>query len=155
MRSRWSTHDLHNLAWEEARLFFSATKPKIALPERIPFSYGDYPHFRTKRGFGVTFCYEDPKRCEIMVAKKIDDLPHRNREAILLHELGHVIDHLVPKKKLDAIAEEEGVLLARLPEQRADDIVELVWGRLVRYDDADIQTLSENGRYPRPAHLPR
>lgn len=61
-------------------------------------------------------------------------------QALLRHELGHAI--------LMALDREDH------SEVDADLAAEVCFGDKIYYDDEDVQTL-ENGRYPRPSHLPK
>jgi len=127
-----------------------------ALGVRLPVTYdtGPYPHFKTKRGFGVTFqdCPGGP--CHIRLAKKLTKAPRHRQDGIIRHELGHVLDLTLPARELNAWCRKRGV---RLPakkhgEIRADAIAHAVWGKPLKYDKDTVQSTTQ-GTWPRPAHL--
>jgi hypothetical protein len=111
----------------------------------------DYPHFRTPRGFGVTF-WEGQPPCKLMFSTKILSSPFHRADGVLRHELGHVVDMVFPKHSMDEWAVKKGVVLATTDERRADDIALAIWGEPIRYDDDLIQS-TRYGVTPRPRHL--
>ena len=110
----------------------------------------DYAHFHAPRGFGVTFI--EGKTCHMRFAQKCLHAPLHRVDAVIRHELGHVLDTQVPVAKLDRWARARGVTLASTPERRADDIALVIWGVPLRYDNATVQSTCV-GRVGRPAHL--
>lgn len=129
----------------------------LGIPLSVTWDVGPYSHFRTKRGFGVTFYqHKNPNwgACHVRLSKKLLPGPQDRQDGIIQHELGHVIDLLTPPASLDRWAAQRGV---RLPPQkhgeiRADSIAHAVWGKPLRYDKDTVQSTC-CGVYPRPAHL--
>jgi hypothetical protein len=107
----------------------------------ISWSFEDRLHFQTPRGFALTGT--DGARCWFVFAKKIEKLDELRADAIVRHEIGHVVD-------LAELVVWKGLPLT--PERRADAIAQRIWGVAIRYDDNDIQTLGD-GRAPRPERL--
>lgn len=122
----------------------------LGAPVPVTFDIGDYAHFHTPRGFGVTFI--EGKACHMRFAQKCLHAPLHRVDAVIRHELGHVLDTQVPVAKLDRWAHARGVTLASTPERRADDVAQAIWGAPLRYDDATVQSTCV-GRVGRPAHL--
>lgn len=137
--------DLISRRWAEAQ------RETCALPD-LPWSFGDYPHFRTKRGYGVTF-HEKDGRCRMMYAGKILRAPPGRADGVVRHELGHVVDILLPKKELNKWAASRGVKLASTDERRADDIARCIWGEPIYYDRKLWVQNTRAGVHPRPRHL--
>lgn len=122
-------------------------------PKSVPFrvEIGPYPHFETPRGYAVAFDHGDGSY-SIRFAHKTLDAPYPRVDGLLRHELGHTLDYLVPKAKLDRWGKARGVALASTPERRADDIARAVWGDPIRYDREMVQS-TRRGVFPRPKHL--
>lgn len=112
---------------------------------------GGYPHFKTTRGFGVTFWDGQPP-CRLLFARKLLDAPLHRQDGIVRHELGHVVDMVFDRPKVDRWAEGKGITLAQTDERRADDIALSIWGEPIRYD-RDLVQSTRYGEYPRPKHL--
>lgn len=115
----------------------------------MTWDFGTYPHFKTKRGYGVTFPQEDGT-CHVRFAEKILTDGDLRADGVLRHELGHVVDMLVPPARLTK-------LLGSLPprkqaELRADAIAEAIWDHPMSYDKDDVQTTGLGTR-PRPKRL--
>lgn len=130
-----------------------------SLGVRLPVSWdvGPYPHFRKKRGFGVTFIeHSNPnwQKCHVRLAKKLGRESVGRQDGIIQHELGHVIDLLYPAEAVDKWALTRGVRLPKveLGELRADAIAHAVWQKPIRYDSETVQSTT-NGTWPRPKHL--
>ena len=111
---------------------------------------GYSPHFDQPRGYAVT--RGEPGAWTVVFAPKISQLTVDHVEALVRHELGHVLDFSIPTDALNALAASRGVQLPTTPERRADAIAELVWGRPIAYDPNDVQTLA-GGIRPRPESL--
>jgi len=122
----------------------------LGKPLEVTFDLGHYAHFDKPRGFGVTFI--EPHRCHMRFAPKLAASPLHRADAIIRHELGHVVDHRIPKAELDAWARTRGFDLADTPEVRADDIAHAIWGTKLRYDRDTVQS-TLHGKPTRPAHL--
>ena len=134
--------------WEEA-----ATEIGFD-PVRIDLIWGvsdKYPHFKTKRGFGVTFWHGTPP-CQLVFASKLLSSPFHRQDGIVRHEIGHVVDMVLPKDYLNKWAAMKGGLLASTDERRADDIALAIWREPIRYDKDLVQS-TKFGVYPRPRHL--
>jgi hypothetical protein len=122
----------------------------LGAPVPVTVDIGAYPHFETPRGHGVTFI--DGRRCSMRYAAKCLTAPLHRTDAIIRHELGHVLDAQQSAATLNAWAKRRGVTLAATPERRADDIAHAVWGEPLRYDEATVQS-TRVGRVGRPLHL--
>lgn len=124
---------------------------------QLVFESGDYPHFETRRGYGVTFHVPGTRLCTIRVAPKLEQCSVSRIEGIMRHELGHVVDLLVPGPELDRHV--RNTLGQSLPprehgELRADAIALALWGSPLRYDKDLVQNTVE-GVTPRPRRLGR
>jgi hypothetical protein len=143
-----TVEELHRLIvrrWGEARA-------AVGIPEvDMVWEIGPYPHFRTARGYAVAISNGDDTY-RLRLAHKTLDAPRHRVEGLLRHELGHMVDYVVPRKRLDAWGRSRGVPLAATDERRADDIARAVWGEPIRYDDDLVQS-TRHGVSPRPKHL--
>lgn len=110
-----------------------------------------YPHFKKKRGYGVTF-HDGQPACHMAYPPKIFHADYERADAIVRHEIGHVIDLCVPQNALDHWARMRGVVLPHTQERRADEIARAIWGTPLSYDKDLVQTTGK-GKYPRPKHL--
>lgn len=118
---------------------------------RTTWDLGHSIHFESPRGFATTTT--DGTVANVRFSTKVLGVPLLRVDAIVRHELGHVIDALVPTMDLDDWARAGGVWLPSTPERRADAIAELVWGDPIYYDEELVQTLDNTGTRPRPEHL--
>jgi len=135
------------------------THAERVLGARLPVTWdiGPYKHFRTARGFGVTFTqHNNPAwdTCHVRLSAKLLQAPRARQDGIIQHELGHVIDLTFPPHLLDPWAARRGI---RLPPQkhgeiRADAIAHAVWGKPLHYDSDTVQSTC-CGVTSRPAHL--
>ena len=126
----------------------------VGIPGQVRLSWEitpDYPHFKKKRGYGVTFHNGGPA-CHFAFAPKILHADITRADAIIRHEIGHVLDLCVRPDHLDAWAKSRGILLSKTTERRADDIAEAVWGTALKYDHDLVQNTT-TGVTPRPRHL--
>jgi hypothetical protein len=98
----------------------------------------------------VTFI--EGTRCHMRYADKCLTSPIHRVDAIIRHELGHVLDAQVKPAALDRWARGRGVELMHTPELRADGIAQAVWGTPIRYDKDTVQS-TRKGRAFRPPHL--
>jgi hypothetical protein len=129
----------------------------LGAPLSLTWDTGPYAHFKTRRGFGVTFTqHRNPAWgfCHVRLSKKLLREPPTRQDGIIRHELGHVLDLSFPPGALDRWAAARGV---RLPPQaqgelRADSIAAAVWGEPLRYDKDTVQSTC-CGVFPRPRHL--
>lgn len=120
----------------------------------VTWEIGDWPHFHTPRGFGVTLQSGQGKPCVVRLSKKLLSEPDHRKDGIVRHELGHVVDILSNHTALDQWAARRGV---RLPpkaqgEIRADAIAHAIWGTRLKYDKDTVQS-TEVGIAGRPPHL--
>lgn len=111
----------------------------------ITWEVGESPHFSSPRGFATT-TYYGGSRVHLKFAKKSLELPKTNLDGILRHELGHVVDLIVPASQLSSWELPETV------ERRADAIAAAIWGQPIYYDDLLVQT-TQPGAFPRPEGL--
>jgi hypothetical protein len=134
--------------WEETAKAVGFDPAKVDLIWGVG---GGYPHFKTARGFGVTFWDGQPP-CRLLFASKLLDAPFHRQDGIVRHELGHVVDMVFPKQKINAWAKRKGITLASTDERRADDIALGIWGEPILYD-RDLVQSTRYGDYPRPKFL--
>lgn len=73
-------------------------------------------------------------------------------DAVIRHELGHVLDFFVFGQDLEDWARARGVDLPYTAERRADAIALALWGDVILYDDELVQSLTQ-GVTPRPTIL--
>jgi len=111
--------DLVNRRWFEAQQRIGLRPGALQLTWEIT---DDYPHFKKARGYAVCF-HVDDNTCHLKFSTKmLRASPHR-ADAIVRHELGHVLDFLVPSTELDRWAWQQGVQLPHTAELvRADSI---------------------------------
>lgn len=76
----------------------------------------------------------------VTIAPKLLHQPEAVIRGVLSHELGHALAFVAGDPQHS--------------ERVADELAETAFGRQIRYNTADVQTLGA-GRTPRPAHLPR
>jgi hypothetical protein len=124
----------------------------LQTPLPVTYDFGNYKHFLTPRGYGVTFLND--VRCHMRFSRKAFDHEISRFDGVVKHELGHVIDMLFDPLLVNAWAASRGVKLAQTAERRADDIAQAVWGQPLRYDADTVQN-SKHGRVGRPKHLPQ
>ena len=87
---------------------------------------------------------------QISFASKIEDLPDAYVEGLLVHEMGHALDHRYGTKELQRRL---GKQLPKSVERRADKIGEYVFGNPIRYGQLDIQCVRCRGKQKRPRKL--
>lgn len=136
-------YELIHARWAEVHEFFLVPMPEV--------EFGDYPHFRTTRGFGVTFFEPKTRECKMRYAEKLLRQPIERIEGIVRHEFGHVVDFLVPEPVLTRIFATFDLGLEPGAERRADQIAEFIWGPI--YYDNDLVQNTKHGVTPRPARL--
>lgn len=139
--------DLLTLRWMEAQARAGLPPGEVTLT----WDVGPYEHFNKPRGYAVTFNWGKP-HCHLRFAEKMLTAPLHRVDGIVRHELGHVLDIVVPKKRLDQWARGRSVRLPSTVERRADAIAEAVWRSPIRYDDDLVQSTT-TGVAPRPTHL--
>jgi hypothetical protein len=117
----------------------------------LTWDFGDWPHFAKPRGYAVMFPLGNWK-CHVRFSKKMLAATPDRQDGVMRHELGHVVDELIPKKHLDMWAAGRGVFLPPTVERRADAIAAAIWGTPLRYDSLLVQSTT-TGVAPRPEHL--
>jgi hypothetical protein len=113
----------------------------------VTWAVGESEHFRSARGFATT-SYYGGSRCHLKFAEKALALPRPKLDAILRHEIGHVVDFITPPDQLNSH-------LLDLPstrERRADAIALHIWGSPIYYG-ADLVQTTQEGLTPRPKTL--
>lgn len=120
-------------------------------PPRIAWGYGDSAHFASARGYATTLVLS-PSEFYLKFSTKVDTAPEHRLDALVRHEIGHVIDYSTPAETLNRWAASRGVLLPETRERRADAICLAVWGEPIFYDAEDVQTTLPAAA-PRPERL--
>lgn len=105
------------------------------------FEFGESNHFLAPRGFAALVY--DGSRFHLKLSTKLVGQDQHRVDAILRHEIGHIIDFA-------QIELPPG--LPTTPERRADAIAEFIWKDTIFYDDEMVQSLSF-GIFPRPEAL--
>ena len=146
-RSPEAVQHLLALRWAEAQREARSVLP----PTHLSLEIGESPHFRTARGFATTQNLGE-NRFHIKFAEKVARCSEDRLDALIRHELGHVLDLSVERSVLDEWAYGRGVSLPRTLESRADALALALWGKLLCYDAEDVQSLSF-GVFPRPERL--
>ena len=118
---------------------------------QLTMQMGGSAHFDSPRGYATTTVYGDG-RFHLKIAERFLAAELNVQDAIVRHELGHVVDFSAESDPLNNWAIGRGVELASTRELRADGIAEAIWGGRIFYNDADVQTLY-GGTAPRPARL--
>jgi hypothetical protein len=113
----------------------------------LSLEMGGSSHFASPRGYATTLVMGGD-RFHIRVADKFLQASLERQDAILRHEIGHLVDFSVPSHFLSSTIAH----LPETPERRADAIATWLWGDLIRYDEDDVQTLA-SGTSPRPERL--
>ncbi len=119
-----------------------------AIPVRAEEGHSD--HFASERGCAVT--RSTPQGWVIVFAEKMRNMPDATVDAVVRHEIGHLMDFSIPTDFLDELARSRGMILPSTLERRADALAEWLWGDRLYYDDRLIQTLA-GGTSPRPESL--
>jgi len=117
----------------------------------LTMQMGGSAHFESPRGYATTTVYGDG-RFHLKVAERFLDAELAVQDAIIRHEIGHIVDFSAESEPLNAWARGRGVELASTRELRADGLAEAIWGQRISYNEADVQTLGE-GAHPRPERL--
>jgi hypothetical protein len=140
--------DVLDARWTEALEVLGA----VWTPPEIAWGFGESDHFASARGFATTVIY-GPAKFHLKFAQKVVHAPPPRLDALVRHELGHVIDYGTERTALDTWAASRGVVLPDTPERRADAVCEAVWGAPIFYDEEDVQTVLPGGVRPRPERL--
>ena len=114
--------------------------------------YGTSSHFAQSRGCAVTRGVVGS--WEVVLAEdRFRRFPLAKVQAVLRHEIGHIVDFSVPTEALNELAQQRGVTLPPTPERRADAIARLLWGDCIYYDPSDLIQTLDVGITPRPVEL--
>lgn len=119
---------------------------------RVTWDFGEYSHFKKARGYGVTFGDGRPA-CHLRFAEKVLRAAPERADGVLRHEIGHVLDFVIPAEQLDAWALSRNVRLPHTAERRADAIASAIWNDDIRYDRELLVQTTGPGICPRPRHL--
>ena len=139
---------LLSVRWLEAQREIGPLLPPDVL---LSLEIGDSEHFRTSRGYATTKVLSQ-SRFHITFSDKVLHCPSGRLDALIRHELGHVLDFSVPTRRVDQWAQSRGVTLPATVERRADSLALAVWRQFIRYDAEDVQSLSV-GNFLRPERL--
>jgi hypothetical protein len=136
---------LFETRWAEVlRVFTSLADIPVRAEE------GNSDHFASERGCAVT--RSTPQGWVVVFAEKMRSMPEATVDAVVRHEIGHLLDLSIPTEFLDDLARSRGTVLPSTLERRADALAEWLWGDRLYYDDRLIQTLA-GGTSPRPESL--
>jgi hypothetical protein len=141
-------NDLVKQRWSELQQSLGLQPGEISLTWEVN---NDYPHFKKKRGYAVCF-YRGGNQCHLRFSTKMLKVPMHRADAIVRHELGHVVDFVIPAAQLDAWASMRGVRLPHTDERRADALALATWRTPIYYDQDLVQS-TRVGTSLRPAHL--
>jgi hypothetical protein len=117
------------------------------LNPEMSMEMGGSAHFEKERGYATTMVLGGD-RFHLRIAERFLTAPLSRQDAVVRHEIGHIIDFSVPGWWL----EQSIPALPTTPERRADRIAAWIWGAVIGYDTEDVQTLF-GGVAPRPEHL--
>jgi len=117
----------------------------------LSWDIGDSPLFRATRCNAST-TGDGGAHCHVRFCSRLLEALLHRVDGVTRHELGHVIDFVVPYMTLDSWAQQQGVWLPTTPERRADAIAALVWGEPILYDTETVQSM-KYGVPLRPEHL--
>jgi hypothetical protein len=129
------------------RLWQAQQKCSPYLTPQMSMEMGGSAHFATARGYATTLVLGGD-RFHLRIAEKFLQADLDRQDAILRHEIGHIIDFSVPPHVLQLWCPD----LAETPERKADQIAGWIWGSPIFYDAKDVQTLRP-GISPRPERL--
>lgn len=136
---------LFKTRWAEVlRVFTSLADIPVRAEE------GQSEHFASERGCAVT--RYAPPGWVVVFSEKMRSMPEATVDAVIRHEIGHLLDLSIPTDFLDDLARSRGTELPSTLERRADALAEWLWGDRLYYDERLIQTLA-GGTYPRPESL--
>lgn len=108
----------------------------LALPMPVLVVDDSYPHFHTPRGYAVTMDPDKKTRCEIRIPRKYFEASRDRQEAVMRHEMGHVIAGYL------------GFLKLPYQELLADGLAHFFFGDQIHYDEDDVQTLASGPTRP-------
>lgn len=134
-----SRHDIEDLLAKRWNQAIEALADLLHVD--ITCGFGHSIHFDKPRGYAVTRI--DGNHFDICLSEKLIGQPYHRTDAVIRHEIGHVIDY----SSID--------LPPGLPystERRADAIAEMIWGDVIYYDLELVQSLLP-GVSPRPAEI--
>jgi hypothetical protein len=129
------------------RLWEAQQRLSPYLQPQMSMEMGGSDHFAHARGYASTLVLGGD-RFHLRVAEKFLSADLDRQDAILRHEIGHIVDFSVPSHFLASLISG----LPATPERRADGIASWLWGETISYDAEDVQTL-RLGTSPRPERL--
>jgi hypothetical protein len=144
-----SPEDVQSLVLARLREAFDAFGGQFR--PQLTMQMGGSAHFDSPRGYATTTVYGSG-RFHLKVAERFLSAELDVQDAIVRHELGHIVDFSSDAQQLDVWARARGVELAPSRELRADGIAEAIWGGRIYYNESDVQTLL-GGKSPRPERL--
>ena len=124
--------------FERERDRFARWDPRVSATT-IEFTDANECTLPTKCAFR-DLAYAEPGRMVITFHPRVLGFPIENQVGLMRHELGHLVDTMP-------------YVVNTGREQAADDIAERVTGQKVRYDHNLVQTISEDGIWPRPLSI--
>lgn len=149
----WSVKQEEVFSVLELRLLKLRAKVPGLEHATITYDIGDSPLFNSPRRYAST-TGDGGNTCHVRFPPRIVDLPADQVDAVIRHELGHVVDFIVPYMELEEWAQAQGCHdLPSTPERKADVLAELIWGQRIYYDERLVQTFNPTGISPRPEHL--
>lgn len=116
-------------------------------PIRAKLLTGPADRFPERRNYAMCY-YPIDGVSVILVAPRFWETSRQQREALLRHELGHAVDFQIGSEATDRKLGRR----CRGREDRADWVAQAVWGKPLRYDRREVQTLRRGTT--RPNHLP-
>ena len=146
--------DLQNLtAWslDDAEEFiYELNDPRLQSDLEVELRIGDIQEFPETRNVAYTMCQPGGPAL-IVFAPKLDDLTLGNIDAVLRHEIAHVLDLCYPSLK--STLREHYSDVPPTTELFADWLAGLIWDEHIYYDDDLIQTTDVTSTSKRPRHL--
>lgn len=130
---------------EASAVFGGEFRPQLTM------QMGGSAHFDSPRGYATTTVYGGG-RFHLKVAERFLEADFDVQDAIIRHEIGHIVDFSAESEQLNTWSRGRGVELASTRELRADGIAEAIWGGRIFYNESDVQTLAA-GTSPRPERL--
>ena len=92
-------HEFVGMRWAEVEKRLSLPKGTVQVTWEIK---DGYPHFKKKRGYAVCFNFPNGA-CHMQYAPKILKAPIDRIDGLVRHEIGHVVDFVIPAHNLDPL----------------------------------------------------
>lgn len=143
-------HELESLLlrrWHEVQVALSP----LLDTARLEWAFADTDMLRVPRRYASTIG-DGGNVCRVQFPQKALTASFDRMDAVIRHELGHVVDIILFQPDLEGWALAHGVWLPSTPERKADALAALLWGQTIYYDNELIQTLLP-GIHPRPESL--